>query len=152
MRVIEFRRKKKSSKETFSSNVFLTNIAPQQYIQHPSKSCKESQRYRFKESELLRFQVARTEGRALVYKWPLPRRPRCFLPADVNPRSSLCLWTGLTIQLIRGSLRITECAVSIKITSKYLYVESYKHPIKGCKWWKVITVNIHMCGIAEKST
>ncbi len=52
---------------------------------------------------LLRFQVARRDGRSLLVAWPLWRRPRYFLPALVRPRSSRCLCTGFTIQLMRGS-------------------------------------------------
>ena len=33
------------------------------------------------------------------------RKPLCFLPALVKPRSSRCLCTGFTIQLMRGSCR-----------------------------------------------
>lgn len=45
------------------------------------------------------FQFARQVGLHLWWLWPFCRRPRCFLPAEVNPRISLCLWTGLQIQL-----------------------------------------------------
>jgi hypothetical protein len=39
---------------------------------------------------------------------PLPR-PRFFLPSAVRPRASRCLWTGLTIQLMRASRRMALC-------------------------------------------
>ena len=39
---------------------------------------------------------------------PLPN-PRFFFPSDVKPRDSRCLWTGLAIQLIRGSRRMALC-------------------------------------------
>ena len=35
------------------------------------------------------------------------------------------LWTGLTIQLIRASRRMALCCGSTRMTSKYLYVESW---------------------------
>jgi hypothetical protein len=38
-------------------------------------------------------------------------------------RRTLC--TGLTIQLIRGSVRMALCCGSTRMTSKYLYVESW---------------------------
>ena len=49
------------------------------------------------------FQYARRDGRSLWLACPLLRSPRNFLPAEVRPRVSRCLWTGSTIQLIRGS-------------------------------------------------
>lgn len=35
------------------------------------------------------------------------------------------LWTGFTIQLIRGSRRMALCCGSTRMISKYLYVESW---------------------------
>ena len=53
--------------------------------------------------------------------WPFPR-PRLFRPADVSPRISLCLWTGLVIHWVSGFLLIALWNGSMKITSKNLYV------------------------------
>lgn len=62
---------------------------------------------------LLRFQVARREGRSLLVAWPRWRRPRYFLPALVRPLNSRCLCTGFTIQLMRGSCVQTKLDVVI---------------------------------------
>merc|ERR1712230_27034 len=42
--------------------------------------------------------------RVLLNLWPL-FWPRLFLPVAVRPRHSRCLWTGLTIQLMRAARR-----------------------------------------------
>lgn len=73
---------------------------------------------------MLRFQVARAEGRDLVALCPLRMSPLWCLPAEVSPRSSLCFITGLQIQLMRASLRMALWATSTITTSKYLYAES----------------------------
>lgn len=57
---------------------------------------------------LFLFHVARLLGRNLFVAWPLCRRPLYFLPVLVRPRSSRCLCTGLTIQLIRASCRDSD--------------------------------------------
>ncbi len=48
----------------------------------------------------------------LLAAWPLWRRPRYFFPAEVRPRSSRCLCTGSTIQLMRESCT----AVALHVT------------------------------------
>ena len=100
-------------KQKFAQNT----EAEQEQMQH---GVARNHRYRRRERVLFLFQVALREGRALWFLWPFPRRPLYFFPADVRPRSSLCLWTGLQIQLILGSFRIALWAASTKIPSKYL--------------------------------
>ena len=90
-----------------------------------------AQRYRRRLSVLRRFHAARLEPPLLLLnRWPL-KPPRFIRPAEVSPRSSRCLCTGLTIQLMRGSLRMTLWLGSTRITSKNLYVESWKESAKA---------------------
>jgi hypothetical protein len=53
----------------------------------------------------------------LCARCPDLRRPRLLRPADVRPRISRCLWTGSTIQLMRGSRRMALCEGSTRMTS-----------------------------------
>lgn len=83
--------------------------------------------YRFlrKCRRFLRFQAARRDPPIVcenLYPFPTPRE---LFPADVRPRISRCFMTALQIQLIFGSRRIALCDGSTKITSKYLYEESW---------------------------
>lgn len=66
---------------------------------------------------LRRFQAARREEpMRLLARWPFLRRPRCWRPAEVRPRHSLCFITGLVIHWMRGSLRMAWWEGSTVIT------------------------------------
>lgn len=92
----------------------------------------------------LRFQAARREPPMVWAKrYPLPS-PRELLPAEVSPRSSRCLCTDLTIQLIFGSRR-TACnwteegrkrSVECLIKQEYSIEKSISDKLLSTAWFK----------------
>jgi len=83
------------------------------------KKKKIAKVYRFlrRPRELLRFQAARRDPPIVFVKQcPFPS-PREDLPADVSPRISLCLCTGLQSHWILGSLLMVLWNGSTKMIS-----------------------------------
>jgi len=72
-----------------------------------------------------RFQLFLFEGRRFFVPFPFLWRPRAFFPAEVRPRNSRCFLLDWVIQRMLGSLRMTLWLGSTRITSKYLYKESW---------------------------
>merc|ERR1719282_1483283 len=82
------------------------------------------QRQRRSLMRLWRLYDARVDGLIFVAPLPFTSRPRALRPAAVKPRSSRCFITGLQIQLILGSSRITLWYGSTMTTSNHLCTAS----------------------------